>query len=137
MNHLVKLQVIRVGECPGANITLVGAFLGVNSKFESKEFVSSLLISSVIDIPMMLRLCGAIGKRSWAVVALVRPVPRVGVHVSHQLLILNKASSANPAREIVLIKSEIIWSGGLSYSHSCGFTPEWNFMCSVRRAWVG
>jgi len=45
---------------------------------------------------MMFGFRRSIGEGSWTVVALVWSVPRVRVHVPHQLLILHKASSADP-----------------------------------------
>lgn len=45
---------------------------------------------------MVLSLGRPIGKGGWAVVTFVWSIPSVGVHVSDQLLVLDKATSTDP-----------------------------------------
>lgn len=81
MNHFVELQVIGIGKGSRANITLVWAFLSM--------------------YPMVLGLGRPIGKGGWAVVTFVWSIPSVRVHVSHQLLVLDKATSTDPAKSFI------------------------------------
>lgn len=46
---------------------------------------------------MMFCFCGAIGKGGWAEVTLVGSVASVRIHMPHQLLVLNKASTTDSA----------------------------------------
>jgi len=53
-------------------------------------------------LPMMFGFGGSVGEGSWTVVAFVGTVSGVRIHMAHQLLVLDKASSADPARNTLL-----------------------------------